>query len=321
MSARGRWFVAVLTLAVVVLGLGQPASAVPRNRSGLPWASGSYQPVSEPAAQDRFGTDRGARSDLALVYGARDSWSVIEDPHWIFDAWRTAPQTVVISAAPWPAGGGSLLACSRGDYDEHWAAFGRNAASSGMAGRTIVRLAWEFNGSWNPWAATNPVRFQYCWRHLVTAAERYAPALRWEWCVNRGVNDALADAARAWPGNRYVDFVGVSSYDGWPPVRDAASWRAQYNAAGGLREWARFAGRHHRKLALSEWGLSDQWGEHSGGDNPYYIRRMFGFFRQQQAVLGYESYFDEVDPYQGGALSLNPRGAAEYRRQVRLSRS
>jgi hypothetical protein len=300
-----------------------PSAEAAGNRSGMPWKSGSYQPTGDPTAQNAFGRWRRARTDVALVYGARQNWEVIENPSWIFDAWRNAHQTVVISAAPWPETGGSLLACSRGDYDAHWSRFGRNVTRAGMAGRVVVRLAWEFNGNWNPWAATNPTRFVYCWRHLQAAAESTARALRWEWCVNRGVGDVvLTDAAQAYPGDRYVDFVGMSSYDGYPAVKDAASWRTQYAGPGGLKHWADFARRRHKKLALSEWGLfpGTAWGTNGGGDNPRYVSRMFDFFRQQRSIMGYEAYFNEDDPYQAGALSLNPKGAAEYRRQVARAR-
>lgn len=313
------------TTLTTVTAAGEAAALtrnIPHKQSGMPWASGSYMPSYLPSAQKKFAAERGAGSDIAMTYAGRASWSEITNPAWLWRTWADAPQTLVISSALFPeTGDWSMAACAGGRYDAHWRAFGRNAVAAGMADRTVVRLAWEFNGSWVAWAAYRPKRFVRCWRHVVSAAESQAPQLRWDWTVNRGVGDALSDATRAWPGKRYVDFVGIDSYDGYPAVTSAAGWRKQLKGAQGLRYWARFARRHDRKLSVPEWGLYPgyAWKGNGGGDNPNYMRKMFAFFRSVRGNLAYEAYFNDTDPAHAGALSLNPKARKEYRRQVRAA--
>jgi Glycosyl hydrolase family 26 len=325
-SLRSALVVGTVAGIVAVLAAGSlpaPADAVsprvPNRLSGLRWASGAYVPQQGPADIDAFGTWRRARVDVAMTFTGHSSWADITDPGWLYESWRAAPQTLVISSAPFPDGKKySLRACGRGDYDAQWRRFGANAQAGGMASRTVVRLAWEFNGSWVGWAARRPAEFVACWRRVFRAAESRAPGLRWDWTVNRGVGDALADARRAWPGKRYVDIVGIDTYDGWPAVKSAAGWNKQYAGRYGLKFWAAFARSKGKRLSVPEWGLypGTAWAGHNGGDNAYYIRKMFSFFSAQRGALAYETYFNDVEPEHASDLRINPRGGAEYRRQV-----
>jgi hypothetical protein len=327
-NARAAVVATIVGLLVIGLSAG-PADAasprVPKDRSGLRWASGVFVTRQVPSGHDKFGTWRRAKTDIALTYTGRSTWTEIVKPAWLYAYWQQAPQTLVITAPMFPEKSRySLAACAKGSYDSQWRAFGANAAKSGMAARTIVRLGWEFNGSWQPWAARNPAHFVSCWRRIFTAAESRAPALRWDWTVNRGDSDVMSDARDAWPGRKYVDIVGIDSYDGWPGVLRAADWNAHYAGAWGLKFWADFARRKGKRLSVPEWGLypGTAWAGHNGGDNPLYIRRMFGFFKEQRGNLAYEAYFNDEDPAHASALdSANPRGAAEYRRQIAAARA
>jgi hypothetical protein len=319
-----------LLLSLQPAGPAQAASPkVPAKNSGMRWASGVYLPDVRPSAHNAFGKWRGARTDVALVYSGRANWAAVVDPTWLYQAWGKASQTLVISAAPYPDQPDpdhptyTLAKCARGAYDSQWKRFGTSVTKAKMAKRTIVRLAWEFNGDWNPWSAYSPADFVGCWRKIFAAAESTAPGLRWDWTVNRGVSAALDDPIDAWPGKRYVDIVGIDSYDGYPAVTNAATWNTQYSGPYGLKFWADFAKRKGKRLSLPEWGLypGTAWAGHGGGDSSYYIAKMFGFFRQQGDRMAYEAYFNDDDPSQAGALSLNPRGAREYRRQIAKSKA
>jgi hypothetical protein len=315
--------VAVTTGLLTVGLLVSPAEAVspqiPKKLSGLRWASGTFVQNQSRARYDAFGTWRRAKADVAVTFPGRSTWAEIVSPDWIYADWQNAPQTLVLSLAPFPDKRGySLARCARGDYDNQWRTFGAGVTRAGMANRTVVRLGWEFNGSWVPWAARNPKSFVGCWKRVFRAAESVAPGLRWDWTVNRGVGDALVDARRAWPGERYVDIVGIDSYDGWPPVLGKAGWKAQYAGKYGLKFWADFARRRGKRLSVPEWGLmpGTAWAGHNGGDNPYYIQKMFAFFREQKGNLAYEAYFNDSHPAHKSDLTLNRKGGAEYRRQI-----
>ena len=325
MSVRNVRSVMVLLIAgSLAIGLpagpaGAAGAAIPKERSGLRWASGTFNPEQSRSVYNAFGVWRKAKNDVALTFPGRSTWAEIENPSWLYEDWKGSAQTLVLSLAPFPDQSKySLAACAKGAYDRHWRRFGTEIRKVRMAKRTVVRLGWEFNGSWVPWAAYDPDDFVQCWRHVYRAAESKAPRLRWDWTVNRGDGDALVDAREAWPGKKYVDIVGVDSYDGWPPAVDAEGWDAQYAVVYGLKFWADFARSKGKRLSVPEWGLmaGTSWAGHNGGDNPYYIRKMFWFFGRQQDNLAYEAYFNDEDPAHLSALSLNPKGAAEYRRQI-----
>lgn len=293
-------------------------------RSGLPWASGVFIPGDSTAAVSSFGAWRGARADVVVTWPARQSWDDITSPTWLYDRWKSSPQTLVLGVPPIPENAGaSMSACAKGAYDAQWRRFGANIHKAGIASKTIVRLGWEMNGNWYAWSARTPSQFAACWRRVHTAAESAAPALRWDWNVNRGPSPLGIDARRAYPGDRYVDIVGIDSYDGYPAVRSAAAWNNHLYGAYGLKFWANFARAHGKRISVPEWGVypGTAWAGNNGGDNAYYVKQMFGFFRAHAKELAYESYFNETASYYAGALSLNPKAAAEYRRQIGASAS
>jgi hypothetical protein len=202
-------------------------------------------------------------------------------------------------------------------------AFGRNIKAAGLAGTTIIRLGWEFNGTWYKWKATKPATFAACWRRIYKAAESTAPALRWDWTVNRGVGKAVADARKAYPGNKYVDYVGVDSYDVWPGATSKATWLKQYSGKYGLKFWAAFAKAHGKKLSVPEWGCypGTQNAGHNGGDNTYYIAKMHAFFHDLGSRLAYEAYFNDSASYYQGSLYAPkqvPKAATRYRNAYKI---
>lgn len=128
--------------------------------------------------------------------------------------------------------------------------------------------------------------------------------------MNRGSSaGVMTDPRKAWPGKKYVDIVGVDTYDGWPAVLGRTGWNKQYKGAYGLKFWAEFARTKGKRLSVPEWGLyrGSNWAGHNGGDNPYYIKKMFGFFREQRGNLAYEAYFNDEIPEHLTALSVNPK--------------
>jgi Glycosyl hydrolase family 26 len=266
-----------------------PAST--RTRSGLPWVSGAYLPSGTPAAASAFGTWRKHRLDVVEVWLNQSNWGTITDPAWLYRRWQGSPYIMAFSVAMLPTHvrGASIRACAGGAYDAHWRRFGQVIRSYGL-GSSIIRLGWEFNGKWERWAATDPTAWAQCWRRAVTSAWSTAPRLRWDWDVNRGPSSALADPARAYPGNHYVSMIGVDSYDWWPAVSSPGGWHQQLDGTQGLNYWLAFAKAHGKKLSVPEWG-SIRYGRSSGGDDPRYIRDMRAFFAANARYLAFETIF------------------------------
>ncbi len=157
-----------------------------------------------------------------------------------------------------------------------------------------------------------------CWQQIVTSARATAPGLKWDWNVNRGVSAGLADPTMAYPGDAYVDTIGVDSYDMWPSARTSAGWNQQLNGTQGLMYWLSFATVHGKQFAVPEWGNVMPGkvvkGYHAGGDDAAYVTHMLGFFQTHSANLAWESNFQ--GPTTGGVYrngSRVPKASAAYR--------
>ncbi len=297
--AMARLHAAAMTGAHPLAKAGPTAGSM-YTRSGLPWASGAYLPADTPAAAAAFGAWRKRPLDIAEVWSYQSTWASIIDPAWLYQRWTGAPYTMVFSVAMLPVNvpGVSIQACSAGTYNAYWRRFGQVIRSYGL-GSSIIRLGWEFNGNWYPWAATNPEEWTQCWRQAVTSAWSTAPRLRWDWNVNRGISSALADPARAYPGNRYVSMIGIDSYVWWPAV-SAGGWYQQLDGTQGLNYWLAFAKAHGKRLSVPEWG-SIRYGETAGGDDPRYVEDMRAFFAANARYVAFETIFQgAVGNYESG---------------------
>jgi hypothetical protein len=79
----------------------------------------------------------------------------------------------------------------------------------------LIRFDHEMNLAtrmWYPWQGDTHA-YITAWQHVVALGRQYAPNVKWVWGVNRG--DAVAQSY--YPGNEYVDYVGItlnqSSYE------------------------------------------------------------------------------------------------------------
>ena len=307
-----------------------PSSSVPSTtgarsipiRSGLPWPSGVFQPGWNPADTEAFGAWRGRPVDVAVTWSARQTWDDIINPAALYAAYKNVPFTMAFGVAPVPEGDSSatMAGCAAGSYNDKWTQFGTNIVAAGL-GKSIIRLGWEFNGNWYKWQATDPNQFAECYRQIVGTVRKVAPDLFWDWTVNRGTGQSVADARLAYPGDDYVDMVGIDSYDVWPGATAEDTWNQQYGSMYGLKFWADFAKQHGKKLSVPEWGVYTGTASqgHNGGDNAFYVSKMEEFFKSEGSDLGYESYFNEHADYYGGGIfapTQNPNAAAKYQATV-----
>jgi hypothetical protein len=284
--------------------------------SGLPWASGAYPSPASPAGAGAFAAWRGHPLDVVEAWSDRATWSDIISPTWLYKEWQGSAYTMAFGVAMLPEGvpGVSLQACASGTYNSRWRQFGSVISSYGL-GKSIIRLGWEFNGDWYAWQATQPAVWAKCWQQVVTSARSTAPGLQWDWDVNRGVSAGLADPTQAYPGNAYVDAVGIDSYDSWPAATTSAGWQTQLNGTQGLNYWLAFAKAHGKHLSVPEWGNVGASRSSAGGDDPAYVQDMKGFFAANAASISFEASFQASSSTGGGygTGTTVPNSAAAYR--------
>ncbi|MCK9923013.1 beta-mannanase [Frankia sp. AgPm24] len=311
--------------AVVTTGSSEPALGF---RSGLPWLSGVWaNPNMIPQNTDAFCAFRGSPCDLAHVFVARDNWASIVAPSFAQLNYQNWPGRLLISVPPFPENSGnSLQACAAGAYDTNWRTFGTTLNTTARQD-SIIRLAWQANGNWFQWQATDAAAYRGCWQHIATAIRSTAnpdPVLDWTINAHYSQLPASHHPLDLYPGDAYVDSIGIDSYDAYPPSTTLAQFNQQAQAEGGITWLYDFAQQHGKRFGVGEWGVASGAGSNGAGDNQSYIGWMWDWFQAHAGqTLLYDAYFNSCEPDNVGSnlnqppgadcVFTNPRSAARYR--------
>lgn len=278
--------------------------------SGLPWLSGTN--ASDVARLDAWAAYRGRANDVVLMLTDYTSWDGVTRPDARLDLFQGFQGELVIGQPLWPSNsGGSTKACAAGDYDAYWRDFGATLAAHDRK-RAIVRLAWQFNGDYVEWSASDPTTWTACFRRVVTAIRANDPDAQIDWSMNAHGTQATAggDAFDVYPGDAYVDIVGIDAYDMTPSSPDEASFMAQCSGQDGICTVADFARRHGKRLGVGQWAVvtCNGFGDR-GGDNPFYVERMHQVFADNADIMGYETYYNDPQPSEFCTSLLDPNYA------------
>jgi hypothetical protein len=297
-----------LTFTVALLAgmsLG-PTSA----RAASPGATlGVYRGAANPGSVAEFGSWLGRQVAYAEDFLPGDSWSALESPTWWLSAWTGTGYRMVYGVPIIPSSGGSLAEGASGAYNAHFRTLAQNLVAAGQ-GNAILRLGWEFGGGWYAWAvktAADASNYAAYWRQIVTTMRAVAPNLQFDWNPIWGWQKV--DPALAYPGDAYVDTIGIDVYDqSWitnytDPV---ARWNDALNGQWGLQWHRQFAAEHGKPMSFPEWGLAIRDDGHGGGDAPYFIQQMASWISQNN--VAYHVYFD-VDVSDGQHRLTDPQFA------------
>ena len=203
-----------------------------------------------------------------------------------------------------------------GAYNSKYASVAQQLVAGGD-GYATIRLAWEFNGDWFAWSGIkDPAAFVGAWRQAVTAM-RGVPGqhFTFDWNIALG----YPNAAAMYPGDAYVDLIGADVYDAtyssFSPQDHVASWNYQLTRGDGLNWLASFAGQHGKRISLPEWGVQWLCDGHGGGDDPYFIQKMYEWIDSHD--VAYETYFNyDLTSCNNSALQDGrfPQSAAMYKK-------
>jgi hypothetical protein len=264
------------------------------------------------------------------------TWDNVEGASWQLPPWgqwvsavagRRFILGVAIIPGPWNGSGPafgpaahvpvSLEEGAKGTYNPYYKKLAENLVKYNL-GNSILRLGVEFNGGWFPWRVSSEkkaVAFAAYWRQIVDTMRAVPGADKLQFCWNPGLTCYCAfKPDTAWPGDNYVDYIGLDSYDDsyakdtYPWPKDATpdeieaihkkAWDTVYlNGAYGLVYWENFSHKHsNTPLAFPEWGTDNKPDHHGGGDDPYFIEQMYKFINNPANNVAWHSYFD----YQAG---------------------
>jgi hypothetical protein len=171
-----------------------------------------------------------------------------------------------------------LSAIADGEYDSYI-----NSWATGIAALpypVVIRFAHEMNGFWYPWCeqsnGNQPGDYVRAWRHvhdLFTAAR--AENVTWMWSPNVTYAGA-APLSRYYPGDSYVDWIGLSGYYGTGGQRAYLSFDEIFDRS--LTELATFTAK---PVVISETGATDVTGQRTR-----WIREMFARLPSYPEVIG-----------------------------------
>jgi hypothetical protein len=205
--------------------------------------------------------------------------------------------------------------CAAGQYDGYARELGRLLVATGFENVTL-RLGPEMNGNWYlDSIGDSPTEWHEwarCFAQEVTSL-RSVPGEHFliDWNVNAGYRDI--PLGQYYPGNAYVDIVGIDLYDApasgtLPPVGSPQRFSALAGEPLGLDAVAAFARAHHKPLSIPEWGTESAKGS---GDDPAYVAGMARFVATHD--VAFQSWFDNDDD---GIYPLSksqaPRSLAAY---------
>lgn len=219
---RGRkavW-ISIVICVVVLVGAVLPVTLLLRSRTAshaeqsIPYL-GVYNrslPLSYTGATS-FGTVTGVKPDLLMYYS---SWM---EPFQLRFA-TSAGQHGAVPVVQINPYGVSVTAIASGLYDSYLSAYAEAIRS--YRHRVILSFGHEMNGNWYPWAHTHtsPRAFVAAWRHIVTLfRQQGAQNVTWLWTVNIiDIPGNIPSPASWWPGNSYVNWVGIDGYYYGPSV-------------------------------------------------------------------------------------------------------
>lgn len=285
-------------------------------KSKMAWNSLVFGHGTAPAS---FETWRKRPVDGVLYFPARYSWSDLGQlPS------RRVGDLMVYSIPPFPTGiGGSTAKVVAGSYDADITALAAKMKNAGWnTSRTVIRLGWESNGNWYQWSwdKDGPAKFAAAYQRFVRLSRAAGLTdVAWDWSLNKGpqaYNSGYSWTA-GYPGDSYVDVIGIDPYDMWNPTYTDAQWQA--NIVGknpGLKDVADFARAHGKQMAIDEWGVVHN--EGGGGDNPFYVSKLFHWAQGNADVMAWDTTYDDAGAPSTWNHKLsdgsNPQAAAQYRK-------
>ena len=163
------------------------------------------------------------------------------------------------------------------------------------------------------------------YRHVHDVFRAVSSRFRFDW---NGTRNLLKGQIGAYPGDAYVDIIGLDVYDKGLPVAWSSTTKSWADPAAAwnwilphLAFQRDFALAHGKQVSFPEWALASggtQSSTSAGGDDPTFIQGMYDWMNALpttgSASLAYQSYFNYYAAGDGDhALSVFPNSQQRYR--------
>jgi beta-mannanase len=227
----------------------------------------------------------GRRLDIVHIYtawgeewGAYSSEIVRQLSSAVSDGRRA-----LITWEPWTLGQGvnqdefSLRRIARGSFDSYIRTWAKGLG--GFPGTVYLRPMHEMNGDWYPWCVgvngNRPQDYTRAWRRMWSIFQQeHVTNVRWIWCPY-AVDDASKVLEQTYPGDRYVNLLGLDVYNWGTSVhysQDASGsnrWRPVEECLEAA--YRRISGFAPQPVWLPEVGCAED-----GGDKAQWLKDLLG---------------------------------------------
>ena len=198
---------------------------------------------------------------------------------------------------------GNLSETASGRWDDDYRVVARMLIENGFPD-AVIRLGHEFDGVYYSWSARgNENAYVEAFQHVHDILASESADFRFEWTGMRSTFSRFGP--QAYPGDDYVDIVGMDIYYRQPTPLATSVWTSEYLSE--LEFHHDFAVARGKPVAYSEWGVALY-------DQPAFIDAMHGWFTSLPTDgpgrLLYQSYFNpNRDGYD---LNDNPMSRSRY---------
>ena len=200
-----------------------------------------------------------------------------------------------------------------GAFDDYLRQYARDIVANGLP--LGIRLNHEMNGTWYPWAeddgngksinGNRPGDYVKTWQHVhdIFQEEGANDLVIWIWAPN--IINRLPDShktpaylASLYPGDGYVDWVGLSAYLR-PPFRTNVTYNASYTLDDSVKQLRSLA---KKPIFLAEIGASE-----IGGYKPAWITSLFQKLADpaNSDIIGFSWFNLSITTYVQGELATN----------------
>ncbi len=186
--------------------------------------------------------------------------------------------------------------CAAGDFNSYATQLGTNLVAAGLE-NSVLRLGAEMNGVWEAdFIGTTTVEqhlWATCFANEVTAL-RKAPGGHFLIDWNPNACKKNIPFANFYPGNAYVDILGLDLFDASCLFSRPVTFAQLANEPAGLAHFEAFATAQGKPMSLPEWGLAPT----PAGDDPGYIDGIGSTVASGD--FAFETYFDAnviIRPY------------------------
>lgn len=190
--------------------------------------------------------------------------------------------------------------CAAGDFNTYATELGENLVAAGLQ-NSVIRLGAEMNGAWEADFVGTTTQEQNLWAQCfaneVTGLRQAAGEnFLIDWNPNAFNEDI--PFANFYPGNAYVDILGLDQYDASGLTSGPFTFAEMATEPDGLNAFEAFAAAQGKPMSFPEWGLYASPGP---GDDPQYVDGIGSTV--ENGNFAFEAYYDVGND---GTLALGP---------------